>query len=1329
LSTAPLPPDYNDAPNPEPRQPPRRRWKTIIRIIAASFIIAAGLLLGFILLLHNYSFRQRLLRIALPAVSRAVGADVRIRDFSLQLLPTTPSLNIDALVIDSDAPSEPPLLEADHLDIGLQIVSIMKRNWYFNNVTIDRPVLRLRVDQNGHTNLPMRRTSSNRLDIFDLGIRHALVRKGELYYNDTKSALDAALYNVEIQARFDPQSKKYSGRLSYENGRIRFRDLKPIVHSLKTDFEATPEALNITHCTLTTGSSEVSLVATLNDYVHPKVNGTYQASLDSADLEQILHSAPLASGVVKLAGAAQFEDDPNKTVLETLSSNGNMNSTSLHVHSATINTEVRNISAEYLLHGGDIDIRNLRAELLGGALSGSYSMHDLNAAQESELHAVLKNADLSAIQSITNEFTRAQFRLSGDANLTLDANWRRVSDAFAARASADLKGSFAPLEGRGSSPAVPFDGSMQVAYSASAAELTFTRSYLRMPQTILKLSGSVSKNQSLQVQVQSDELHEVEAAATAFGLVREPVELYGAASFTGRVQGSTEQPLISGQLFSPALKIRGTRWRMLRATLDASPSHLALHNAEVRAADSAGRLAFDVNVPLDRWSYTGLGPFQVDLTATQLNVSQLMNMADSKTPATGTLSANVSLRGSKDNLVGQGTVTLTQATVANETVQSLTLNFRGDGDVIRAHLNTLMATGKLQGDVTYFPKRRMYDGQLQATNINLNQLQMFRTRGIHVAGSLDLNARGTGSLDNPGLDFTAHISQPQIENYKLGDISVEANIANRMANFVFDSQAPYRSHGRGSVQLTGAYLAEATVDTAPISLAPLLAIYLPARATDLNGQIELHAMIKGPLKNPSAIDGHITIPIFSLTYRNELELANAQPIDVKYNNGVLTLQRTRIYGIGTNIQLEGSFPVVGTGSISLIATGDINLHVVQIVNPDITSSGELEININGYGQRTNPNFKGQIRIVDASFAGSGIPVALEKGNGVLNLVDSRLNIDRFQGRISNGAFSASGSITYRPSVQFNLIMAADGIRLAYPPTVRTGIDANLTLTGSLQSPALKGQVRVNELSFTQAFDIEDALNKLALTKQLRQRTTRNLNLDITVQSSNELNPTSRELTLSGAANLRVRGTITEPALLGSISLNGGELLFRGDRYILQPSTVDFVNPAAIEPRLNVAVETRVSQYNIKMLFRGPIDDLRATFSSDPPLPPADTINLLVFGKTAQPVTTDSTGNLGAVALLASGVTSTITSRLQKVAGISQLSIDPVLDNDAQGSTVGVNVQQRVTANLFVTFTSDPSSEKRQVIEVEYQATPRLSVNGVVNRNGGFAADIRIRKTW
>jgi translocation and assembly module TamB len=1244
----------------------------------------------------------------------------------LQLSLTEPSLNIDNIVVDSASPAQSPLFQADGVEIGLQIVSLLKGEWHFNNVIMDRPVLRLNVDQDGNTNLPRHGTSRNGLSIFALGIRHVLIRNGELYYNDRKIPLDAALRDVAFQARFDPQSKRYSGRLKYQNGQIRFRDWNPMVHSLESEFEATPETFTITHSTLSTGASQVKIEATLNDFAHPKVNATYQALLDSVDLGQMLRGLPLTSGVVRLVGSAQFQSDPNRAVLETLSAQGNMNSTSLGVHMAAIDTELQDISADYLLRGGDIDIRNLRAGSLGGTLVGSYSMSDLAAAQQSQLHAVLRNVSLSSIQAITHPTTRKQFRLGGVANVRLEATWQKTFDALVARGSADLKGSLVPVA---SSGAFPVEGRIQGAYSAPAAEMTLIRSYLRTPKTTVTLSGTVGRHQSLQIQAQSDELHEVESVASAFGLIREPVELYGAATFKGTVRGSTAEPQIAGHLSSLFLRIRGTEWRMLGATLDANPSHLALRSGEVRAADNAGRLTFDVNVGLDRWSYSPARPFQIDLNAARLNISPLMNLADSKIPVTGTLTARVSLYGSKDNIVGQGTVNLNQATVLHESVPSLTLNFRGDGVSLRAHLNALIETGSLQGDVTYFPRQKTYGGQLQATNINLDQLRTFRMKGIHVAGALNLTAKGAGSLDDPNLDFTVNVLHPQIENYKLSDISLAANVANHVAYIVFDSQAPIALHGRGKVELTGNYLAEATVDTAPMSLAPLFALYVPAQAADLRGQTELHAAISGPLKNSSAMTGQITLPTLSLAYREKIQLANTQPIHLEYRKGVLTLTKAGIRGNGTNVQLEGSFPVVGTGSISLIATGNINLNLVSIIKPDYTTSGEIAFNINGSGHRTNPNFKGQITIVHASVSAAGIPVALQNGNGVLNLVDDRLDIDRFQGSLSNGAFTARGSVTYWPAVRLNLIMAADGVRTMYPPGVRENIDTNLALTGSLQSLLLRGQVYVTELSFSQAFNLDETLVRLLRMKRTLSAASGQLNLDLTVQSTNELTPATDQLTLNGALNLRVRGTVAQPALWGTVRLNSGELLFRGARYILKPSTVDFVNPSGIEPRVNIAVETRVKQYTIRIMLFGPLDELRTTLSSEPPLPSADAFNLLIFGQTNQPITTESIGDLGAVSFLASGVTNTITNRLQKIAGISQLSIDPVLDNNELGSTVGVSVQQRVTANLFVTFTSNPSSTQRQVVEVEYHASPRISLSGVLNENGGFAVDVRIRKTW
>jgi translocation and assembly module TamB len=99
--------------------------------------------------------------------------------------------------------------------------------------------------------------------------------------------------------------------------------------------------------------------------------------------------------------------------------------------------------------------------------------------------------------------------------------------------------------------------------------------------------------------------------------------------------------------------------------------------------------------------------------------------------------------------------------------------------------------------------------------------------------------------------------------------------------------------------------------------------------------------------------------------------------------------------------------------------------------------------------------------------------------------------------------------------------------------------------------------------------------------------------------------------------------------------------------------------------------------------------------------------------------------------VASQVSSQITSRVAKIAGISQLSINPVL---AGGSTQGpagaiVTIQQRVTGNLFVTFSTNVTSTQNQVIMGQYKLSPRVSVSATRDQNGGFGFDTIFKKSW
>jgi translocation and assembly module TamB len=196
-------------------------------------------------------------------------------------------------------------------------------------------------------------------------------------------------------------------------------------------------------------------------------------------------------------------------------------------------------------------------------------------------------------------------------------------------------------------------------------------------------------------------------------------------------------------------------------------------------------------------------------------------------------------------------------------------------------------------------------------------------------------------------------------------------------------------------------------------------------------------------------------------------------------------------------------------------------------------------------------------------------------------------------------------------------------------------------------------------------------------------------------------------------------------------LSDGDLIFSGNRYRLQGGTVDFSNASRTQPVVDMSVNTTINQYDIQMHFWGPADHLQTNYASDPALPPADIINLIAFGKTSEADAANPTppGDLGAQSLVASQVSSQITNRVEKLAGISQLSIDPVLGSSTQSPGARIAIQQRVTSKIFVTFATDVTSTDREDIKLEYQLNRKTSFNAVRDQNGGFSFETTFRKQW
>ena len=1321
-----------------------------------------------LLLQHNEGFRRNILGKVANSIQESTGARLEVGDFKLRLSNLT--LDIYNIVLHGrEADPNKPLLQADHLQVGLTIDSLLRRKWHVRDIILDHPVVRMQVNKAGENNLPQpqkKSTSSSTMNVFDLAIRELKLDRGEIYYNDQKTPLDAELRDFAVNANYDPGQNKYAGQLGYNNGRIVYGKYAPVEHDFHAQFGVTPQTFTLDKLELAAGKSHVVVNATVNNYSSStrQAEAHYEAVLVTSEFQRILKDPSIPGGTVKLTGQLNYQAEPNRPMLETVSLAGNVSSGGLMVKTPSLATEIRDVYAQYKLTHGNAEVSDIRARILGGVLSGKLTIRDVSGAGVARLQASLKDLSLDQAQAAMQKNPAPQAHLSGKVSADADARWAKTLDNLKAHSDLTMQGQV------GQAQTMPLNGVVHADYAAARKEVALKNSYVRTPQTTLDLNGEISNRCQLKVALRSGDLHELELLmaaltkpaptpqseqnrrASAPGEQPPQLGLYGTAVANASVTGSLTAPQIDGQMEARNLRVKGSSWKVLRTGFSANPSQASLTNGDLEAAPSPqtgqerrasgapagqGRIHFSAQVRLKKWAYTATNPIAVNLSASQISLEDLERLANLTYPVSGTLAMNVALRGSESNPVGHGTLTIANAKVSSESIQNLNLKFQGDGNAVNANLTVQMPAGTAHADLDYMPKTQGYRAQVRAQNFRLEKLQTVKERNMQIAGGLNLNVSGQGTIKDPQLQAVLEVPQLQMKKQTMQGLKLQTTVKDHVANIALDSDvAKVMVKARGTVGIATPYQADVHLDTSRIDFQPIVAMFAPAQAADLSGQTELHATLRGPLAEKSRVEAHVEVPNLELNYR-KFQLAAAKPIRVDYQNGTATLQPTSIRGTGTSIDAQATVPVTTPKAATFLVQGNVDLQVAELFMPDLKSTGQLQFDLDSRRYGAGSNMNGQIKLVKVNLHTLDSPMGLDNANGVINVTQTRLEIASFQGQMGGGIINATGAVAYRPAVQFQLGFAANNVRIRYPEGVRAILASNLALRGTTQESLLSGVVKIERVSFTPDFDMSTFTSQFggeATDSGTPGSFTQGMKLDIAVQSTSQMNLVSSQVSLRGDANLRVVGTAAAPVILGRTNVTGGEIFLANNRYELQQGTVDFLNPVRTEPVLNLHVRTTIDQYNITLGLTGPLTRLETTYVSDPSLPPVDIINLIATGKTVEGAAANPspspTSTLGAESLLASTISSQVSGRIAKLAGVSQLQIDPGLGSD-NGENPGarIAIQQRVTSNLFVTYATDVTSTQRQAIQIEYKFNPRWSVSGTRNQNGGFGVDGKYRKDF
>jgi autotransporter translocation and assembly factor TamB len=386
-----------------------------------------------------------------------------------------------------------------------------------------------------------------------------------------------------------------------------------------------------------------------------------------------------------------------------------------------------------------------------------------------------------------------------------------------------------------------------------------------------------------------------------------------------------------------------------------------------------------------------------------------------------------------------------------------------------------------------------------------------------------------------------------------------------------------------------------------------------------------------------------------------------------------------------------------------------------------------------------------------------MPRSLDDINGAVSFDAGGVRIDSVTAMLGGGNVTFTGRIPivgFRPG-ELSITATGERMRLNYPEGFRSEIDADITLRGTLESPLLTGSVTVRDAVYGRRFETTPNLFDFGGGATLPGAPSATaaipLRFDIQIDAPpGSLRIENNIARLEAQADLRLQGTYDRPLLSGRADIDRGVVDFEGNRYEITRGTIDFINPAAIEPYFDLEAQTRIRMaeqtYRVTLGFLGTTRRFVPTITSDPPLPTSDVVALL-FGQdpnvaNAELRTFSSAAALKSETELLAGLasrllTSPFLSPVGKVAeevlgsGTTVL-ITPFFgtEGDPLAPTARLVIGKRLSNRAYLTFSRGlGNSTHQQILVLEYEQSDR--VGWVITQTGDrtYAIDFRVRHVF
>jgi translocation and assembly module TamB len=987
---------------------------------------------------------------------------------------------------------------------------------------------------------------------------------------------------------------------------------------------------------------------------------------------------------------------------------------------------------------------------------------DTGLPTNGKVNAYFRNVTLDTLLDMVSEAPFQRLGLDARLNGPSNAMWSNGDEnTLAVSTSLTLSPSSATPSGE-----TPTSGAVDATYLQRNGAVDLRNLEVTLPASQVTARGKLgafpmSSPTGLAIEFHSHNLGEFDTLLRDLGVTHNekngtaalPIALGGQADFHGAWAGSLVDPHLSGALQAKDLSVEipskeGQARLVHLDSIDAAGSYSAARIAINHSWLQHGNTLISLDGTLtaaapQSKNSPGVPKFDAkslihaNLRASEVNADELEPFFGEKLPVSGLVSAQLAIEGPFNAMNGSGWVDLEKGAVYGEPLTRARAQGKIVGQVAQlASVTISSAAGTITASGSYDLHSRRFQVDAHGNGLDLAKIDRLHKAGAELAGSFGFSLSGSGTFDDPHLDGHATFSNLEVSGQRLGSVNVAAHSANRTVTYDITSRleaAELVAHGETA--LHGDNQTQATLNFSRFNIGALLAM---SHIRGLKGESDLEGTVSlaGPLAHPEQMRGEAHIKELAVTIAG-VHLSSEGGLHASMGNSLITLDPLHVTGEETDMRLQGGLNLAGKRQLDLAANGSINLRIAETIDPDLTARGTTTFRVEAHGPLDNPSLSGRIDFENASLALEDLPNSLSQLHGTLEFNQNRLEVKSLTAMSGGGLLSVSGYLAYQHGIYADLALQGKSIRIRYPQGVSSAADINLQLQGPQNNLLLSGNVMITRFTVSPEMDFVALAAQAGKSQPIAPANvpSNHIRLDVRIQSSPQLNFRNAYAKLAGDVDLRLRGTIASPSLLGRVSITEGSATIAGTRYELQRGEITFTNPVRIQPMIDLNATARVEDYDITLGLHGSMDQMTVTYRSDPPLPEADVVALLALGRTQnqQRLYTQQQEQLATNpatdALLGGALNATVSSRVQKLFGAGSVKVDPNYLGVLGNSTTRITVEEQLGKNLTFTYATDVDTTAQQLLQAEIAINRHVSLLVSRDESGVFSMVLKATRRF